>query len=56
MSHHWFYIFWLFWSFYLLYVCENNCDRNTTLWIEEYLNKVRPNLKDIIRDFEKIDT
>ena len=57
MSHRCFIFFDFFEVFiYLLYVCESNCDRNTTLWIEEYLNKVRPTLKDVIRDFEKIDT
>ena len=57
MSHRCFIFFDFFEVFiYLLYVCESNCDRKTTLWIEEYLNKVRPTLKDVIRDFKKIDT
>ena len=35
---------------------ESNGDRNKTLSIEEYLNKTRPHLKDIINDLKKIDT
>ena len=31
-------------------------DRNKTLWIEEYLNKIKPYLKDIISDLKKSDT
>ena len=29
---------------------ESNTDRNKTLSIEEYFNKIRPHLKDIIND------
>ena len=35
---------------------ESNSDRNKTLSIEEYLNKIRPYLKDIINDLKKFDT
>ena len=31
-------------------------DRNKILWTEEYLNKIRPYLKDIISDLKKSDT
>ena len=31
--------------------CESNGGRNKTLSIEEYVNKIRPHLKDIIKDF-----
>ena len=32
---------------------ESNGDRNKTLSIKEYLNKIRPYLKDIINDLKK---
>ena len=35
---------------------ESNGDRNKTLSIEEYLNKVRPYLKLIINNLKKSDT
>ena len=35
---------------------ESNGDRNKTLSIEEYFNKIRPYLKDIKNDFNKSDT
>ena len=35
---------------------ENNDDRNKTLSIEEYLNKIRPNLKEIINNIKLSDT
>ena len=34
----------------------SNKNRNKTLLIEEYLNKIRPYLKDIINDLRKSDT
>ena len=41
-----------FWSKnYIEY--ESNGHRNKTLPIEEYLNQIRPQLKDIINDLEK---
>ena len=44
-----------FWSNnYIEY--EINSDRNKTLSVEEYLNIVRPYLKDIINNLEKSDT
>ena len=44
-----------FWSNnYIEY--ESNCDRNKTLSVEEYLNKIKPQLKDIINDLKKFDT
>ena len=33
-----------------------NDDRNKALSVEEYLNKIRPYLKDIINNLEKLDT
>ena len=43
-----------FWSNnYIEY--ENNGDRNKTLSVEEYLNKIRPYLKDIINSLKKTD-
>ena len=43
-----------FWSnSYIEY--ENNGDRNKTLSVEEYLNKIRPYLKDIINNVKKTD-
>ena len=32
---------------------ESNGDRNKTLSVEEYLNKIRPYLKDIINNLKK---
>ena len=44
-----------FWSNnYIEY--ESNGDRNKTLSVEEYLNKIRPYLKDIINNLKKSDT
>ena len=43
-----------FWSRnYIEY--ESKGGRNKTLSIEEYVNKIRPHLKDIIKDFKKSD-
>ena len=35
---------------------KSNDDRNKTLSVEEYLDKIRPYLKDIINDLKKSDT
>ena len=35
---------------------ESNSDRNKTLPVEDYLNKIRPCLKDIINNLKKSDT
>ena len=35
---------------------ESNCGRNKILSVEEYLNKIRPYLKDIINNLKKSDT
>ena len=35
---------------------ESNCDRNKNLSLEEYLNKIKPYLRDIIIDLQKFDT
>ena len=44
-----------FWSNnYIEYEC--NSDRNKTLLVEEYFNKIRPYLKDIINKLKKSDT
>ena len=44
-----------FWSNnYIEY--ESNGDRNKTLSVEEYLNKIRPYLKDIIKNLKQSDT
>ena len=44
-----------FWSNnYIEY--ESSDDRNKTLSVEEYLNKIRPCLKDIIKNLKKSDT
>ena len=44
-----------FWSnSYLEY--DSNGDRNKTLSVEEYLNKIRPYLKDITNNLKKSDT
>ena len=44
-----------FWSNnYIEY--ESNGDRTKTLSVEEYLNKLRPYLKDIINNLKKCDT
>ena len=44
-----------FWSDnYIEY--RSNGDRNKTLSVEEYLNKTRPYLKDIINNLKKSDT
>ena len=36
--------------------CESNGDRNNTLSIEEYLNKIQPYLKSVINNLKKSDT
>ena len=44
-----------FWSNnYIEY--KSNSDRNKILSVEEYLDKIRPYLKDIINDLKKSDT
>ena len=35
---------------------KSNSDRNKTLSVEEYLNKIRPHLKDIANNLKKPDT
>ena len=35
---------------------ESNGDRNKTLSVEEYLNKIKPYLKDIVSNLKKSDT
>ena len=35
---------------------KSNSDRNNTLSVEGYLNKIRPNLKDITNNLKKSDT
>ena len=35
---------------------ESKCDRNKTLSVEKYLNKIRTYLKDIINNLKKSDT
>ena len=35
---------------------ESNGDRNKTLSVEEYLNEIRPYLKDIMNNLKKCDT
>ena len=35
---------------------ESNDDRNKTLSVEKYLNKIRPYLKDIINNLKKSET
>ena len=35
---------------------ESNSDRNKTLSVKEYLNEIRPYLKDIINNLKKSDT
>ena len=35
---------------------ESNGDRNKSLSLEEYLNKIRPYLRDIIIDLQRCDT
>ena len=35
---------------------ESNGDKNKKLSVEEYLNEIRPHLKDIINDLKKSDT
>ena len=35
---------------------ESNGDKNKALSVEEYLNKIRPYLKDIINNLQKFDT
>ena len=44
-----------FWS-NIYIVHESNGDRNKTLSVEEYLNKIKPYLKDIINSPKKCDT
>ena len=42
-----------FWSnYYIEY--KSNCDRNKTLSVQEYVNKVRPYLKDIINNLKNL--
>ena len=36
--------------------CESKGDKNKTLSVEEYLNKISPYLKDIINNLKKSDT
>ena len=44
-----------FWNnSYIAY--KSNEDRNKTMSVEEYLNKISPNLKDIIDNLEESDT
>ena len=44
-----------FWSnTYIEY--ESNADKNKILSVEEYLNKIRPYLNDIINNLKKSDT
>ena len=44
-----------FWSNnYIKYL--RNCDRNKGILVEEYLNKIRPYLKDIINNLKKSGT
>ena len=35
---------------------ESNDDRNMTISVEEYLDKIRPYLKNIINNLKKMDT
>ena len=35
---------------------ESNDDGNETLLVEEYLNKIRPSLKDIVNNLQKYGT
>ena len=35
--------------------CENNVDRNKNVSLEEYLNKIKPYLRDIIIDLQESD-
>ena len=35
---------------------ESNGDRNKTISVEKYLNKIRPYLKDIMNNLKKSDT
>ena len=35
---------------------KSNGDRNETLSVEEYLNEIRPYLKDILNNLKKPDT
>ena len=37
-------------------MCKSEGDRNKTLLVEKYLNRIRPYLKDIINNLEKSDT
>ena len=44
-----------FWSLnYIEY--KSNSDRNKTLSVEEYLNKIKSHLKDIMNNLKKSDT
>ena len=46
-----------FWSNnYIEYERDRNGDRNKTLSVEEYVNKIRPYLEDIINSLKKCDT
>ena len=44
-----------FWSKHHI-ECESICDRNKTLSVQKYINKIRTYLKDIINDIKKSDT
>ena len=44
-----------FWNIYYIEY-ESNSDRNKTLSVEKYLNKVRPYLEGIINNLKKSDT
>ena len=35
---------------------ESNVDRNRNLWLDEYLNKIEPYLRNIIIDLQNSDT
>ena len=35
---------------------KSNDDKNTILSVEEYVNKIRPYLRDLVNDFKQSDT
>ena len=35
---------------------KSNCDKNRILLVEEYLNKIRPYLREIVNDLKESDT
>ena len=35
---------------------KSNGDKNTILLVEEYVNKIRPYLRDLVNDFKQSDT